>query len=158
MSPLGQKRTCAAQKSNVRFTPNSDRESGHKTDAEGNLFSLLIAFAANDGSSTRRGSSVFLDAVLMLSQFKQLQIDLVQQIDDSSRPIATYTAQNRVVPPSSLSQILKTHRNGETEGSLTTIDPRLGEARTRSREPDSGSCPLLTHSRHGRLHGTCPLL
>jgi hypothetical protein len=28
MSALGQKQTCAAQKSDVRFTPDSDRESG----------------------------------------------------------------------------------------------------------------------------------
>ena len=29
MSALGQKRTYAAHKADVRFTPNSDRESGH---------------------------------------------------------------------------------------------------------------------------------
>ena len=30
MSSFGQKRTCALQKGHVRFTPNSDRESGHR--------------------------------------------------------------------------------------------------------------------------------
>ena len=81
MSALGQKQTCAAHKTHVRFTPDCDRKSGHRGPDGGRSISALPCTSNVDLLRNREGivhiNAEMSDSALYLGVTKQ-KLDGVQ--------------------------------------------------------------------------------